>query len=407
MDEGEIPGCLWSSSSSPSDDNMRKSESWSNLMLLVKAHAQDVDFGKEDAVSVTGTNSNSKLQSDSLLEFMAEQLPPLDSALEHEITKSKSPMYAAVDSSKVSNCSNSNDLVPLPLNCASSFLVPLPMPPVDFVSEQELPYAALNQEFNVVNNTQFQPPIASTNGVTSYHNFADEFVSLQLNSTVTSAVSSVESYSSVPLPIVAANQVNQQFNVVNNTQSQPPIANSNVFQFTAKIIENSDEAKRQRRKQANLKSARQSRKRRQDMMKNTEKEVEHLKEIASESSLACSERKEKCDTSHRWNRVAIMDHVAIIARVYASEKQVMRVTGFHPLDDPYFISIAENAGLNLSDVRSLIHAPTYLTSPIPPCLNQLVSTFSNAPHPQRQQVQNQNFLNTGLHGAMPGWDNNQ
>ena len=85
----------------------------------------------------------------------------------------------------------------------------------------------------------------------------------------------------------------------------------------------------------------------------------------------------------------------------------MKVTGFHPLDDPDFISIAKNAGLNLSDVRSLIHAPTYLTSQIPPYLNQLVSTFSNAPHPQEQRVQNQNFLNTGLHGAIPGWNNNQ
>ena len=94
-------------------------------------------------------------------------------------------------------------------------------------------------------------------------------------------------------------------------------------------------------------------------------------------------------------------------QVYTSEKQLMRVTGFHPLDDPNFKSIAENVDLNLSDVRSLIHAPTYLTSQIPPYLNQLVSTFSNVPHPQRQQVQNQNFLNTGLHGTMLGWDNNQ
>ena len=90
-----------------------------------------------------------------------------------------------------------------------------------------------------------------------------------------------------------------------------------------------------------------------------------------------------------------------------SEEQLMRVTRFHPHDDPVFESIAENASLNLSKVRSLIHAPTYLTSPIPPYLNQLVSTFSNAPHPQQQQVQNQNFLNTSLHGAMLGWDNNR
>ncbi|KAK9993462.1 hypothetical protein SO802_023165 [Lithocarpus litseifolius] len=344
-------------------------------------------------------------------------------------------MYAAVvDSSKVASCSNSNDLVPLPLNSASSFSVPLPMLPIDFVSERtyykskpDLPCAALNQvnpQFNVVNNTQFQPPVANANGVASYYNFASEFVPLSLNSAMTGVVSS-------PLPMapphphtvdfnsehayykirpkiscVAANQVNQQFNVVNNTQLQPPIANTNVFQFTAKVIKNSDEAKRQRRKQANLKSARQSRKRRQDRMKNIEIEVEHLKKIASELSLACSKRKENCDTSHCWNRVAIIDRVIIVARVYTSEKQLMRVTRFHPLDDPVFISIAENAGLNLSDVRSLIHAPTYLTSQIPPYLNQLVSTFSNAPHPQ-EQVQNQNFLNIGLHGAMPGWDNNQ
>ena len=73
-----------------------------------------------------------------------------------------------------------------------------------------------------------------------------------------------------------------------------------VFQFTAKITDNSDEAKRQRRlvtrnflffkilfnasqfvfffffhirKQANIESAKRSRKRKQDLMKNLEKEV--------------------------------------------------------------------------------------------------------------------------------------
>ena len=279
-EEGEIPGSWWSSSS-PSHDNFHQSESMTNLLLLLQqfpssadsaaqvvdsevvitgtnqlqssnsAAAQDVYF-EHDAVSVNGTNSNSNSEH-SFLEFMAEELPPLDSALEHEITKSKSPMYAAVvDSSKVASCSNSIDLVPLPLNSASSFSVPLPMPPVDFVSEctyyksrPDLPCAALNQEFNVVNNTQFQPPIASTNAIASYHNFADEFVPLSLNSTVTGVVSSPlpmapphphavdfksmhAYYKSRPeISCAAANQVNQQFNVVNNTQLQPPIANTN------------------------------------------------------------------------------------------------------------------------------------------------------------------------------------
>ena len=126
MDEGEIPGSFFSSS--PSHGNFHQSESMKNLLLLVQqfsssdetaaqvfdsevaitgtnqlqssnsAAAQDVyfEYEEEDAVSVTGTKSNFELQSDSYLEFMAEQLPPLDSALEHEITKSKSPMYAAV-----------------------------------------------------------------------------------------------------------------------------------------------------------------------------------------------------------------------------------------------------------------------------------------------------------------------
>ena len=282
MDEGEIPGSFFSSS--PSHGNFHQSESMKNFLLFVQqfsssdetaaqvfdsevaitgtnqlqssnSAAQDVyfEYEEEDAVSVTGTKSNFELQSDSYLEFMAEQLPPLDSALEHEIIKSKSPMYAAVvDSSKVASCSNSIDLVPLPLNSASSFSVSLPMPPVDFVSERtyykskpDLPCATLNQEFNVVNNTQFQPPNASTNAITSYHNFADEFVSLQLNSTMTGVVSSplpmapphphavdfnsVHAYykSRPEISYAAANQVNQQFNVVNNTQSQPPIANTN------------------------------------------------------------------------------------------------------------------------------------------------------------------------------------
>ena len=273
MDEGEIPGSFFSSS--PSHGNFHQSESMKNFLLFVQqfsssdetaaqvfdsevaitgtnqlqssnSAAQDVyfEYEEDDAVSVTGTKSNFELQSDSYLEFMAEQLPPLDSALEHEITKSKSPMYAAVvDSSKVASCSNSIDLVPLPLNSASSFSVPLPMPPVDFVSERtyykskpDLPCAALNQEFNVVNNTQFQPPNASTNAITSYHNLADEFVSLQLNSPLPMAphphavdFNSVHAYykSRPEISCVAANQVNQQFNVVNNTQSQPPIANTN------------------------------------------------------------------------------------------------------------------------------------------------------------------------------------
>ena len=286
MDEGEIPGSFFSSS--PSHGNFHQSESMTNLLLLLQqfpssadsaaqvvdsevaitgtnqlqssnSAAQDVyfEYEEDDAVSVTGTKSNFELQSDSYLEFMAEQLPPLDSALEHEITKSKSPMYAAVvDSSKVASCSNSIDLVPLPLNSASSFSVPLPMPPVDFVSERtyykskpDLPCAALNQEFNVVNNTQFQPPNASTNAITSYHNLADEFVSLQLNSTVTSVVSSPlpmapphphavdfnsmhAYYKSRPeISCAAANQVNQQFNIVNNIQSQPPIAKTNGIIF--------------------------------------------------------------------------------------------------------------------------------------------------------------------------------
>ena len=105
------------------------------------------------------------------------------------------------------------------------------------------------------------------------------------------------------------------------------------------------------------------------------------------------------------NRKSISSKLLIL--IYTSEKQLMRVTGFHPLDDPVFISLAKNEGLNLSNVRRLIDAPTYLTSQIPPYLNQLVSTFFNAPHPRGQQVQNQNFLNTGLHGAMLGWDNSQ
>ena len=68
----------------------------------------------------------------------------------------------------------------------------------------------------------------------------------------------------------------------------------------------------------------------------------------------------------------------------------MRVIGCHPLNDPVFISMANNAGLNLSDVRrSLLRAPTY-----PGKVGM-------------QQVQNQNFPHTGLHGAMLGWGNNQ
>ena len=77
-------------------------------------------------------------------------------------------------------------------------------------------------------------------------------------------------------------------------------------------------------------------------------------------------------------------------QVYKTELQLMRVKGCHPLNDPVFISMANNASLNLSDVRrSLLRAPTY-----PGKVGM-------------QQVQNQNFPHTGLHGAMLGWGNNQ
>ena len=178
---------------------------------------QAVDFEDEEEKDVvTRTNFNSELRSGSFFTYMNEQLPPLDSGLEHEITKSEAPMYTTIDSSKVASCSNSdsaislpsiklsksepdllnlvmvsrivdsnaeasssksNSLVSLPLNSASSFSVPLPMPVVaavvDFVSERtyykskrDLACTALNQvnqQFNVVNNTQFQPPVANAN----------------------------------------------------------------------------------------------------------------------------------------------------------------------------------------------------------------------------------------------------
>ena len=116
-----------------------------------------------------------------------------------------------------------------------------------YKSKPDLACAALNQvnpQFNVVNNTQFQPPVANANGITSYYNFAGEFVSLSLNS-ATGVVSSPipmapphphavdfnserAYYKSRPkISCAATNQVNQQFNVGNNTQSQPPIANTN------------------------------------------------------------------------------------------------------------------------------------------------------------------------------------
>uniref|UniRef100_A0A7N2MBB7 BZIP domain-containing protein n=1 Tax=Quercus lobata TaxID=97700 RepID=A0A7N2MBB7_QUELO len=172
-------------------------------------------------------------------------------------------------------------------------------------------------------------------------------------------------------------------NAVNNTQSHPPIPNTNVFQFTAKITDNSEEAKRQRRKQANIESAKRSRKRKQDLMKNLEKEVEVLKNTALESSQVRRELKEKCDKAHFENRIAVIDYVTIPLLFYKTELQLMRVTGCHPLNDPVYISMANNAGLNLSDVRrSLLRAPAYPGKA------------------GMQQVQNQNFPHTSLHGAM-------
>ncbi|XP_050248265.1 basic leucine zipper 10-like isoform X3 [Quercus robur] len=170
---------------------------------------------------------------------------------------------------------------------------------------------------------------------------------------------------------------------LNNTQSQPPIPNTNVFQFMAKITDNSDEAKCQRRKQANIESAKRSRKRKQDLMKNLEKEVEVLKNTALESSQVRRELKEKCDKAHFENRIVVIDYVTIPLLFYKTEMQLMRVTGCHPLNDPVFISMANKVGLNLSDVRrSLLRAPAY-----PGKVGM-------------QQVQNQNFPHTSLHGAM-------
>ena len=82
-----------------------------------------------------------------------------------------------------------------------------------------------------------------------------------------------------------------------------------------------------------------------------------------------------------------MDYVVYLSygffQVYKTELQLMRVIGCHPLNDPVFISMANNAGLNLSDVRrSLLRAPTYPSKV------------------GMQQVQNQNFPHTG-------WGNNQ
>ena len=153
-------------------------------------------------------------------------------------------------------------------------------------------------------------------------------------------------------------------------------------------------------------------------------QVEVLKNTALESSQVHRELKEKCDKAHFENRIAIIDYVTkplLVSlrnkswkcqgvkllslsfflcsfcihmeyvvyisygffQVYKTELQLMRVIGCHPLNDPVFISMANNAGLNLSDVRrSLLRAPTYPSKV------------------GMQQVQNQNFPHTG-------WGNNQ
>ena len=157
-------------------------------------------------------------------------------------------------------------------------------------------------------------------------------------------------------------------------------------------------------------------------------QVEVLKNTALESSQVHRELKEKCDKARFENRIAVIDYVTIpllvslrnksrkcqgvkllslsfflsflcgfcihreyviyisygFFQVYKTELQLMRVTRCHPLNDPIFISMANKAGLNLSDVRkSLLRAPSYPSKV------------------GMQQGQNQTFPNTGLHRAMP------
>ena len=65
--------------------------------------------------------------------------------------------------------------------------------------------------------------------------------------------------------------------------------------------------------------------------------IEHLKKIDSKLSLARLERKENCDTSHYWNRVAIIESVTIIAWVSLRNK-LWKCKGVKLLSLSFFLS---------------------------------------------------------------------
>ena len=92
FEESEIPSCLWSSF-----PNFYQSKFALNFSAVQAINSKDdvvvtetndsvgqpVDSENEEEEDV----SNSELRSDSYLIYMNEQLSPLDSGLEHEITK--------------------------------------------------------------------------------------------------------------------------------------------------------------------------------------------------------------------------------------------------------------------------------------------------------------------------------
>ena len=92
FEESEISGCLWSSF-----PNFYQSEFALNFSAVQAINSENgvVVIGTNDSVAqpVDSENeeeedvSNSELRSDSYLIYMNEQLSPLDSGLEHEITK--------------------------------------------------------------------------------------------------------------------------------------------------------------------------------------------------------------------------------------------------------------------------------------------------------------------------------
>ncbi|KAK9982982.1 hypothetical protein SO802_032507 [Lithocarpus litseifolius] len=129
-----------------------------------------------------------------------------------------------------------------------------------------------------------------------------------------------------------------------------------------------DESRHVRRMMENRESARCSRIRKEEEMKQIETEVGVLK--AAYSKLYLSEMKKKCGTSYYELKVLRDENEIRKTQISMHELQIMRLTGLHPLNNPEFLAL----------VNSPTHASKNAAWPIPSrhqFFHQQVPTVAN------------------------------